>query len=88
MTTPNPSRPCIVVGFDGSPASRAAVSLAVQRAQPDGERLPPEPFGDSPYGGHYYGPFGPQQGLSVETEPAAWQPPLPPPMRAAPRWQS
>jgi nucleotide-binding universal stress UspA family protein len=36
VTTPNPSRPCIVAGFDGSPASRAAVSLAVQRAQPDG----------------------------------------------------
>ena len=36
MTTPNPPRPCIVAGFDGSPASRAAVSLAVQRAQPDG----------------------------------------------------
>jgi nucleotide-binding universal stress UspA family protein len=36
VTTPNPSRPCIVAGFDGSPASRAAVSLAVQRAQPGG----------------------------------------------------
>jgi nucleotide-binding universal stress UspA family protein len=28
--------PCIVVGFDGSPASRAALSLAVRRARPDG----------------------------------------------------
>jgi nucleotide-binding universal stress UspA family protein len=36
VTTPTPSRPCIVAGFDGSPASRAAVSLAVRRAQPDG----------------------------------------------------
>ena len=31
----------------------------------DGDRLPPEPSGDSPYGGHYYGPFGPQHGLSL-----------------------
>jgi nucleotide-binding universal stress UspA family protein len=30
------SRHCVVAGFDGSPASRAAVSLAVRRAQPDG----------------------------------------------------
>jgi putative serine protease PepD len=44
----------------------------------DGDRLPPEPSGDSPYGGHYYGPFGPQHGLSFETEPAVWHPPLPP----------
>jgi putative serine protease PepD len=44
----------------------------------DGDRLPPEPTGDSPYGGHYYGPFGPQQGLSFEAEPAVWHPPLPP----------
>ena len=36
MTESSPSRRCIVAGFDGSPASRAAVSLAVQRAQPDG----------------------------------------------------
>ena len=36
MTTPSPSRHCIVAGFDGSPASRAAVSLAVERARPDG----------------------------------------------------
>jgi putative serine protease PepD len=43
----------------------------------DGNRLPPEPSSDSPYGGHYYGPFGPQQD-SFETQPAIWQPPLPP----------
>jgi nucleotide-binding universal stress UspA family protein len=36
VTTPNPTRRCIVAGFDGSPASRAAVSLAVERAQPGG----------------------------------------------------
>ena len=36
MTESSPSRRCVVAGFDGSPASRAAVSLAVQRAQPDG----------------------------------------------------
>jgi putative serine protease PepD len=45
----------------------------------DGDRLPPEPSGDSPFGSHYYGPFGAQQGLSFEAEPAAWHPPLPPP---------
>src|SRR5829696_5854329 len=45
----------------------------------DGDRLPPEPSGDSPFGGHYYGPFGAQQGPSFEAEPALWQPPLPPP---------
>jgi putative serine protease PepD len=44
----------------------------------DGDRLPPEPSGDSPYGAYYYGPFGPQQEFSFETEPAIWQPPLPP----------
>ena len=33
MTT---SRRCIVAGFDGSSASRAALSLAVERARPDG----------------------------------------------------
>ena len=43
----------------------------------DGNRLPPEPSSDSPYGGHNYGPFGPQQD-SFETQPAIWQPPLPP----------
>jgi putative serine protease PepD len=43
----------------------------------DGNRLPPEPSSDSPYGGHYHGPFGPQQD-SFETQPAIWQPPLPP----------
>ena len=36
MTASSTSRRCIVAGFDGSPASRAAVSLAVQRAQPGG----------------------------------------------------
>src|SRR5215212_10645717 len=45
----------------------------------DGDRLPPEPSGDSPFGSHYYGPFGAQQGLSFEAEPAVWHPPLPPP---------
>src|SRR5829696_5900976 len=45
----------------------------------DGDRLPPEPSGDSPFGGHYYGPFGAQQEISFEAEPAVWQPPLPPP---------
>src|SRR5215217_9538977 len=44
----------------------------------DGDRLPPEPSGDSPFGGHYYGPFGVQQGPSFEAEPAVWHPPLPP----------
>src|SRR5215203_1256563 len=44
----------------------------------DGDRLPPEPSGDSPFGGHYYGPFGAQQGPSFEAEPAVWHPPLPP----------
>jgi nucleotide-binding universal stress UspA family protein len=28
--------PCLVVGYDGSPESRAALSLAVQRATPEG----------------------------------------------------
>src|SRR5215208_8171723 len=36
MTSPHSCRPCIVCGYDGSPASRAALSLAVARAQPDG----------------------------------------------------
>jgi putative serine protease PepD len=45
----------------------------------DGDRLPPESSGDSPFGGHYYGPFGAQQGPSFDAEPAVWQPPLPPP---------
>jgi nucleotide-binding universal stress UspA family protein len=31
--------PCIVAGFDGSPASRAAVSLAVRRARDGGGRI-------------------------------------------------
>ena len=35
MTSETPPR-CVVAGYDGSAASRAAVSLAVRRAQPDG----------------------------------------------------
>lgn len=35
MATDTPRR-CIVVGYDGSAASRAALSLAVARARPDG----------------------------------------------------
>ena len=56
MTTPNPSRPCIVAGFDGSPASRAAVSLAVQRAQPDGRVVVVHAFAqpNTGYGGPNY----------------------------------
>ena len=39
MSDPIPAeRPCIVAGFDGSAASRAAVSLAVRRAR-DGGRV-------------------------------------------------
>ena len=39
MSEPTPAeRPCIVAGFDGSAASRAAVSLAVRRAR-DGGRV-------------------------------------------------
>ena len=34
--TPETSPRCIVAGYDGSPASRAAVSLAVRKAEPDG----------------------------------------------------
>jgi putative serine protease PepD len=44
----------------------------------DGDRLPPERSGDSPYGDHYYGPLGPQREVSFETAPATWQPPLSP----------
>ena len=56
MTTPNPSRPCIVAGFDGSPSSRAAVSLAVQRAQPDGRVVVVHAFAqpNTGYGGPNY----------------------------------
>jgi nucleotide-binding universal stress UspA family protein len=36
MTESSTARRCVVAGFDGSPASRAAVSLAVERARPDG----------------------------------------------------
>jgi nucleotide-binding universal stress UspA family protein len=53
VTTPKPSRRCIVAGFDGSPASRAAVSLAVERAQPDGRVVVVHAFAqpDTWYGG-------------------------------------
>jgi nucleotide-binding universal stress UspA family protein len=56
VTTPNPSRPCIVVGFDGSPASRAAVTLAVQHAQPDGRVVVVHAFAQpsTGYGGPNY----------------------------------
>jgi nucleotide-binding universal stress UspA family protein len=56
VTTPTPSRPCIVAGFDGSPASRAAVSLAVKRAQPDGRVVVVHAFAqpNTGYGGPNY----------------------------------
>lgn len=56
MTTPIPSRRCIVAGFDGSAASRAAVSLAVERARPDGRVVVVHAFTapDSWYGGPNY----------------------------------
>ena len=55
MTTPTPTRRCIVAGFDGSPASRAAVSLAVQRAQPDGRVVVVHAFAQPDwYGGPNY----------------------------------
>lgn len=54
MTEPSPSARCIVAGFDGSPASRAAVSHAVQRAQPDGRVVVVHAF--TPPGGTYGGP--------------------------------
>ena len=44
MTTETPS-PCIVAGYDGSPASRAALSLAVARARPDGRVVVVHVFG-------------------------------------------
>ena len=34
--TPETSPRCVIAGYDGSAASRAAVSLAVRKAQPDG----------------------------------------------------
>ena len=37
--TPETPHPCIVVGYDGSAASRAALSLAVARARPGGGRV-------------------------------------------------
>ena len=56
MTTPSPSSRCIVAGFDGSAASRAAVSLAVERAQPDGRVVVVHAFTepDSRYAGASY----------------------------------
>ncbi len=56
MTESSTARRCIVAGFDGSPASRAAVSLAVERAQPDGRVVVVHAF-DAPdtwYGGPNY----------------------------------
>lgn len=43
------SSPCLVVGYDGSPESRAALSLAVQRATPDGHIVVVHAI-DPPYG--------------------------------------
>ena len=54
MTESSPSARCIVAGFDGSPASRAAVSHAVQRAQPDGRVVVVHAF--TPPSGGYGGP--------------------------------
>ena len=48
------SRRCVVAGFDGSPASRAALSLAVERARPDGRVVVVHAFA-TPTGG-YGGP--------------------------------
>jgi nucleotide-binding universal stress UspA family protein len=56
VTMPSTSRRCVVAGFDGSPASRAAVSLAVQRAEPDGRVVVVHAFAspDGAYGGPNY----------------------------------
>jgi nucleotide-binding universal stress UspA family protein len=54
VTTSSTSRRCVIAGFDGSPASRAAVSLAVQRATPDGRVVVVHAF--SPPDGTYGGP--------------------------------
>jgi len=54
MTESRSSTRCIVAGFDGSPASRAAVSHAVQRAQPDGRVVVVHAF--TLPGGAYGGP--------------------------------
>jgi len=56
VTTPTPPRRCVVAGFDGSAASRAAVSLAVERAQPDGRVVVVHAFAqpDTWYGGPNY----------------------------------
>src|SRR5688500_2305299 len=51
---PTTSRRCVIAGFDGSSASRAAVSLAVARAQPDGRVVIVHAF--SPPEGAYGGP--------------------------------
>jgi nucleotide-binding universal stress UspA family protein len=37
MTAPTTPHPCIVVGFDGSPASHVALSRAIQRVGPSGK---------------------------------------------------
>jgi nucleotide-binding universal stress UspA family protein len=37
MTAPNTPHPCVVVGFDGSPASHVALSRAIQTAGPHGK---------------------------------------------------
>ena len=54
MADSNRSRRCVVAGFDGSPTSRAAVALAVRRAQPDGRVVVVHAFA-APSGG-YGGP--------------------------------
>jgi nucleotide-binding universal stress UspA family protein len=54
MTESSTSASCIVAGFDGSPASRAAVSHAVQRAQPDGRVVVVHAY--TPPSGTYGGP--------------------------------
>ena len=54
MTESSPSPRCIVAGFDGSPASRAAVSHAVERARPDGRVVVVHAY--TPPGGTYGGP--------------------------------
>ena len=56
MTESSTARRCVVAGFDGSPASRAAVSLAVERAKPDGRVVVVHAFEapDTWYGGPNY----------------------------------
>ena len=52
MTIQTPS-PCIIAGYDGSAASRAALSLAVARARPDGRVVVVHAF--DPPDGRYEG---------------------------------